>query len=59
VSLALLRLVIADAVSITSPPFWMWMIAPLLPAVAVIIASLIPARRASNVDPLTIMRDNN
>ncbi len=59
VSLALLRLLIADAVSITSPPFWLWMIAPLLPAVAVMIASVIPASRASKVDPLTIMSDNN
>jgi FtsX-like permease family len=59
VSLAFLRLLIADAVSITAPPFWVWMIAPLLPAIAVMTASVIPARRASNVDPLTIMRDNN
>lgn len=59
VSLALLRLLIADTVSITAPPFWVWMVAPLLPALAVMIASVIPASRASNVDPLTIMRDSN
>jgi putative ABC transport system permease protein len=59
VSLALVRLLIADTVSITSPPFWVWMIAPLLLVVVVLIASAIPAHRASHVDPLTIMRDNN
>jgi ABC-type antimicrobial peptide transport system permease subunit len=59
VSLALVRLLIADTVSITSPPFWVWMIAPLLLVVVVVIASAIPAHRASHVDPLTIMRDNN
>jgi ABC-type lipoprotein release transport system permease subunit len=56
-SLALLRLLIADISVITSPPFWVWLIAPLLPAAAVMIASVVPARRASVISPLAIMRD--
>jgi hypothetical protein len=40
------------------PAFWVWMVAPLLLAASVVIASVLPARRASIVDPLTIMRDH-
>jgi ABC-type lipoprotein release transport system permease subunit len=34
------------------------LIAPLLPAAAIVIASLIPARRASAISPATILRES-
>ena len=40
-----------------SPAVWVWMAAPLLLAASVVLASVLPARRASAVNPLTIMRD--
>jgi ABC-type lipoprotein release transport system permease subunit len=42
-----------------SPTLWVWLAAPLVVAGAVAIASVIPARRALLVKPLTIMRDDN
>jgi putative ABC transport system permease protein len=57
-SFALLRLLIADSSVVTSPPLQMWLIAPLLPAAAVMIASLFPARRASGLSPMRILRGN-
>jgi ABC-type lipoprotein release transport system permease subunit len=36
-----------------------WLAAPLVVAGAVAIASVVPARRALLVKPLTIMRDDN
>jgi ABC-type antimicrobial peptide transport system permease subunit len=57
-SFTLLRLLRADIAIITWPPFRVWLIAPLLPAAAVIIASVFPARRASVISPVVIMRDN-
>jgi ABC-type antimicrobial peptide transport system permease subunit len=39
------------------PPLWAWLAAPLVLMVSVAIASVLPARRAAAVDPLTIMRD--
>jgi len=39
------------------PPLWAWLAAPLVLMVSVAIASVLPARRAASVDPLTIMRD--
>jgi ABC-type antimicrobial peptide transport system permease subunit len=57
-SFAFLRLLISDIAVITSPAFRVWLIAPLLPAIAVMIASVIPARRASIISPSAIMRDN-
>jgi hypothetical protein len=41
-----------------SPPFWIWLTGPLLLLAAVLVASVIPARRAMMVNPLTIMRDS-
>lgn len=41
------------------PALWVWLAAPLVLAVAVVIASVLPARRALIVNPLTIMRDDN
>ena len=39
------------------PPLWAWLAAPLVLMLSVAIASVLPARRAASVDPLTIMRD--
>ena len=41
-----------------SPTVWVWLAAPLVLVGAVAIASVLPARRALTVDPLTIMRNN-
>jgi ABC-type antimicrobial peptide transport system permease subunit len=57
-SVALLRILLADITVITSPPFWVWLIVLVLPAAAVMIACVVPARRASVISPLVIMRDN-
>ena len=37
---------------------WVWLAAPVVLLAAVCLASVLPARRAMTVDPLTIMRDN-
>jgi hypothetical protein len=37
---------------------WVWLAAPLALLAAVAVASVLPARRALSIDPLTIMRDN-
>ena len=39
------------------PSLWIWIAAPLVLVAAVAVASVLPARRAMTVDPLTIMRD--
>ncbi len=57
ISLALLRSLIGDIATINSPPFWLWLVAPLLSTVVVMIASVIPAHRASMIAPLAMMRD--
>jgi hypothetical protein len=57
-SYALLRAMVAGITVVTSPPFLVWLIAPLLPAAAIMVASVVPARRASVVSPSTIMREN-
>jgi MacB-like periplasmic core domain len=57
-SYALLRVMIADITVAASPPFLVWLIAPLLPAAAITIASMLPARRASAVSPSQIMRES-
>jgi len=57
-SFALMRLLVADMTAVTSPPFQVWLIAPLLPAAAVMIASMVPARRASVISPSVIMHDS-
>ena len=41
----------------TSPALWVWLLAPLVLIAAVVIASVLPARRAGSVSPLAIMRD--
>ena len=57
-SFVLFRILIAATGFVAPPPFQVWLIAPLLPAAAVVIASMIPARRASVIAPSTILRDN-
>jgi hypothetical protein len=42
-----------------SPSIWVWLAAPVVLAGAVAIASILPARHASLVNPLTIMGDDN
>lgn len=56
-SFALLRLLLSDIAAISSLPIQVWLIAPLLPAVAIMIASLVPAQRASVISPAAILRD--
>ena len=43
----------ADAVAV-----WVWLAAPAILIVAVAVASVVPARRALSISPLTIMRDS-
>lgn len=42
-----------------APALWVWMAAPLLLAAVVTVASVLPARRALILNPLTILRDEN
>jgi ABC-type antimicrobial peptide transport system permease subunit len=58
-SLALSRLLAHIAPRNGSAPLWVWLAAPLVLMIAVVLASVLPARRASIVNPLTIMRDDN
>jgi hypothetical protein len=58
-SLLLSRMFARIAPGHGSPALWVWMAAPLLLAAVVLIASVFPARRASIVNPLTIMGDQN
>jgi len=58
-SLLLSRWLAQITVGYRSPALWVWLAAPLALAGAVVIASVLPARRASIVNPLTIMRDDN
>lgn len=43
----------------SSPALWVWLAAPVVLTGAVAIASVLPARRAAVVNPLTIMGDDN
>jgi hypothetical protein len=58
-SLLLSRMLARIAPGNGSPALWVWLAAPLVLAGAVAIASVLPARRASIVNPLTIMRGEN
>jgi ABC-type antimicrobial peptide transport system permease subunit len=44
---------------LTRPALWVWLAAPLMLAVAVAIASVVPAMAVSMVNPLRIIRDDN
>jgi ABC-type antimicrobial peptide transport system permease subunit len=58
-SLLLSRLLVRITPGSGLPALWVWLAAPIVLAVAVAVASMVPARRASIVNPLTIMRDDN
>ena len=57
-SLLLSRLLSRIAPAYGSPAVWIWLTGPLVLATVVAIASVLPARRGSMVNPLTIMRNN-
>jgi hypothetical protein len=59
ISLVFLRGLASESAIFSSPPLWVWLMVALLPTATVLIASMIPALRASLVDPLTIMRDEH
>jgi hypothetical protein len=56
-SFAFFRLLISETAAVASPPPQVWVIAPLLPAAVVVMASMFSARRASAIPPSLIMRD--
>ncbi len=58
-SLLLVRALSGIVPGNTSPAVWIWLAAPLLLGVSVVIASVVPARRALLLNPLAILRDNN
>ncbi len=58
-SAALSRLLARITPASGSPALWVWLVAPFLLAVSVVIASILPARRALLISPITIMRDDN
>lgn len=45
--------------SSAGPPLWVWLAAPASLFAAVALASLLPARRASMVNPLSVLREDN
>ncbi len=57
VSLALLRVLASQSDLFRSPAAGVWLLVALLPAATAFIASVLPALRASQADPLAIMRD--
>jgi len=58
-SLALSRLLAPLIPGNRLPALWVWLAAPLVLALAVVIASVLPARRAVMANPVTIMREEN
>jgi putative ABC transport system permease protein len=58
-SLLLSRLLAPITLASHLPALWVWLAAPLVLTGAVAVASVLPARRALMVNPLTIMRDDN
>ena len=56
-SFAFLRVIITNIDAIGGPSGEVWLVTPLLPVAAVLIASLIPARRAAGVSPMDVLRD--
>jgi ABC-type antimicrobial peptide transport system permease subunit len=59
VSPGLLRVLASESAIFSSPAIRVWLMVALLPTAAVLIASALPALRASLADPLTIMRDEH
>jgi ABC-type antimicrobial peptide transport system permease subunit len=58
-SLLLSRMLTRIAPNLGLPALWVWLAAPLVLAAAVAIASVLPARGALLVNPVTIMSDGN
>jgi len=58
-SLLLLRMLARILPYNGSPALWVWLAAPLVLGAGVALASVVPARSALIVNPLTIMRDDN
>jgi predicted permease len=56
-SILVARWLAGVAPSAGAPTVWVWLAAPLVLIVAVALASVLPARRALRVDPLTITRE--
>ena len=56
-SFAFLRVIITNIDAIGGPSGEVWLVTPLLPVAAVLIASLIPAQRAAGVSPMDVIRD--
>jgi putative ABC transport system permease protein len=56
-SLVLSRVMLRDHVIVGSLSFSVWLIAPVVSTLAVVIASLLPIYRACRIDPLIILRD--
>jgi ABC-type lipoprotein release transport system permease subunit len=58
-SVALSRFLTRITRSNSSPDLWVWLVAPLVLALAVVIASVLPAGSALVAKPLTIMREDD
>jgi len=56
---AVLARLLAGIVPSSAPELHAWFAGPAVLAAAVVLSGILPARRASLVDPLRIMRDNN
>jgi predicted lysophospholipase L1 biosynthesis ABC-type transport system permease subunit len=56
---ALLRVLKSDMALISAPPTRVWLLGAAVPLMIVVITSILPAHRASVIDPLTIMRDDH
>jgi putative ABC transport system permease protein len=56
-SLLVARWITGVAGSSDSLPVWVWLTTPIVLAIAVAVASIVPARRAMAVDPLGILRE--
>jgi hypothetical protein len=57
-SIAVSRWIAGISPTARTPPLWVWLAAPGILAGVVVIASVLPARRALSVDPLVIVRDS-
>ncbi|HEX4170283.1 MAG TPA: ABC transporter permease [Bryobacteraceae bacterium] len=58
-SLALSRLLSRITSAQSLPALWVWLAAPAVLTLALLIASVLPARRSLLVSPLTVMREDN
>jgi ABC-type lipoprotein release transport system permease subunit len=58
-SFGILRLLVSEISIVRSPSLRIWLVVALLPTAMLLMASALPALRASLADPLTLMRDDN